>query len=103
MDWKNELVLPLQAVKQAENDFEQAAALLYSEYQRNLKAYNALDFDDLILQPVLALQDNRESLEHWQNRVRHLLVDEYQDTNAAQYRLVFRSPTYCESNRLQAS
>ena len=87
-DWKNELVLPLQAVKQAENDFEQAAALLYSEYQRNLKAYNALDFDDLILQPVLALQDNRESLEHWQNRVRHLLVDEYQDTNAAQYRLV---------------
>jgi ATP-dependent DNA helicase Rep len=87
-DWKNELVLPLQAVKQAENDFEQAAALLYAEYQRNLKAYNALDFDDLILQPVLALQDNRESLEHWQNRVRHLLVDEYQDTNAAQYRLV---------------
>jgi len=87
-DWKNELVLPLQAVKQASNDFEQAAALLYSEYQRNLKAYNALDFDDLILQPVLALQDNQDSQEHWQNRVRHLLVDEYQDTNAAQYRLV---------------
>ena len=87
-DWKNELILPLQAVKQASNDFEQAAALLYSEYQRNLKAYNALDFDDLILQPVLALQDNQESQEHWQNRVRHLLVDEYQDTNAAQYRLV---------------
>jgi ATP-dependent DNA helicase Rep len=86
--WKNELVLPLQAVKQAENEFEQAAALLYAEYQRSLKAYNAFDFDDLILQPVLALQDNGKVREHWQNRVRHLLVDEYQDTNTAQYRLV---------------
>ncbi|MEA2079349.1 MAG: DNA helicase Rep [Pseudomonadota bacterium] len=86
--WKNELVLPLQAVKQAASEFETAAALLYAEYQRNLKAYNALDFDDLILQPVLALQDNDETRAHWQNRVRHLLVDEYQDTNSAQYRLV---------------
>ena len=87
-NWKNELVLPLQAVKQAASEFEQAAALLYAEYQRSLKAYNALDFDDLILQPVLALQDDGEVREYWQNRVRHLLVDEYQDTNAAQYRLV---------------
>jgi len=86
--WKNELVLPLQAVKQAATEFETAAALLYAEYQRNLKAYNALDFDDLILQPVLALQDSEKVREHWQNRVRHLLVDEYQDTNSAQYRLV---------------
>ena len=87
-NWKSELVLPLQAVKQAASEFEQAAALLYAEYQRNLKAYNAFDFDDLILQPVLALQDNAGVREHWQNRVRHLLVDEYQDTNTAQYRLV---------------
>ena len=86
--WKNELVLPLQAVKQAATEFETAAAMLYAEYQRNLKAYNALDFDDLILQPVVALQDNENVREHWQNRVRHLLVDEYQDTNSAQYRLV---------------
>ncbi len=86
--WKNELVLPLQAVKQATSEFEQSAALLYAEYQRNLKAYNALDFDDLILQPVLALLDHEDVREHWQNRVRHLLVDEYQDTNTAQYRLV---------------
>ena len=86
--WKNELVLPLQAVRQAATAFETAAALLYAEYQRNLKAYNALDFDDLILQPVLALQDSEKVREHWQNRVRHLLVDEYQDTNSAQYRLV---------------
>jgi ATP-dependent DNA helicase Rep len=86
--WKNELVLPLHAVKQATTEFETAAALLYAEYQRNLKAYNALDFDDLILQPVLALQDSEKVREHWQNRVRHLLVDEYQDTNSAQYQLV---------------
>jgi ATP-dependent DNA helicase Rep len=86
--WKNEVILPVDAVKQADSEFEQAAALLYAEYQRSLKAYNAFDFDDLILQPVLALQDSEEIREHWQNRVRHLLVDEYQDTNTAQYRLV---------------
>ncbi len=87
-DWKNELVLPAEAVKLAQSEFELAAALLYSEYQRNLKAYNALDFDDLILQPALALSEHDEAREHWQSRVRHLLVDEYQDTNTAQYRLV---------------
>ncbi len=86
--WKNELVLPPQAIRQATTEFETAAALLYAEYQRNLKAYNALDFDDLILQPVLALQEDDQVRDYWQNRVRHLLVDEYQDTNAAQYRLV---------------
>jgi ATP-dependent DNA helicase Rep len=87
-DWKNELILPAGAVKLAQSEFELAAALLYAEYQRNLKAYNALDFDDLILQPVLALDEHSEVRDHWQSRVRHLLVDEYQDTNTAQYRLV---------------
>ncbi|MDT8386694.1 MAG: UvrD-helicase domain-containing protein [Thiogranum sp.] len=87
-EWKNELILPPEAVQQADTEFKQAASVLYSAYQRNLKAYNAFDFDDLILQPVLALQEQDEVREHWQARVRHLLVDEYQDTNAAQYRLV---------------
>ena len=87
-EWKNELVLPQQAVGAAQDEFDLAAALLYGEYQRHLKAYNALDFDDLILQPVLALRDHASAREHWQNRVRHLLVDEYQDTNTAQYRLL---------------
>lgn len=87
-EWKNELLLPVQTIKQAKTDFEQVAALLYAEYQRHLKAYNAFDFDDLILQPVVALEEHAEVREHWQNRVRHLLVDEYQDTNTAQYRLV---------------
>jgi ATP-dependent DNA helicase Rep len=87
-DWKNELVLPAQALKLAQSEFELTAALLYAQYQRNLKAYNALDFDDLILQPVLALAEHSEVRDHWQSRIRHLLVDEYQDTNTAQYRLV---------------
>lgn len=87
-DWKNELLLPAQALKQASDEFEQAAALLYAEYQRSLKAYNAFDFDDLIMQPVLALQEHDATREYWQQRVRHLLMDEYQDTNTAQYELV---------------
>ncbi len=86
--WKNELCLPEQAVRQAENDFELAAALLYGEYQRHLHAYNAFDFDDLILQPVLLLGDDAGTRERWQGRIRHLLVDEYQDTNHTQYELV---------------
>ncbi len=86
--WKNDLVLPERATGLAEDDFETVAALLYAGYQRSLKAYNAFDFDDLILQPVLAMQQHDEAREYWQTRIRHLLVDEYQDTNAAQYHLV---------------
>jgi ATP-dependent DNA helicase Rep len=86
--WKNELILPKQAIDEAQDDFEMVAALLYAEYQRSLKAYNAFDFDDLILQPVAALQQHAAVREYWQTRIRHLLVDEYQDTNTAQYHLV---------------
>jgi ATP-dependent DNA helicase Rep len=66
----------------------QALAKLCELYQRQIKAYNAVDFDDLILQPVLLLQNNAEVRARWQGRIRHLLVDEYQDTNAAQYEFV---------------
>jgi len=57
-------------------------------YERNLRAYNAVDFDDLIVMPTRLLQENPEVRERWQNRIRYLLVDEYQDTNTAQYILV---------------
>ena len=57
-------------------------------YQRTLKAYNAVDFDDLILIPVVLFRDNPDILEKWQFRIRYMLVDEYQDTNASQYLLV---------------
>ncbi|MEN8178236.1 MAG: DNA helicase Rep [Pseudomonadota bacterium] len=86
--WKNDLISPEQALKQAEDELDTAHALLYASYQRHLKAYNAVDFDDLILLPVNLFQTNPEALESWQNRIRHLLVDEYQDTNLAQYELV---------------
>ena len=65
-----------------------AAAGLYADYNRHLKTYNAVDFDDLIMLPVLLLRSEPEVLERWQNRMRYLLVDEYQDTNATQYQLV---------------
>tara|TARA_R110000868_G_scaffold63100_1_gene190192 strand:- start:147 stop:1997 length:1851 start_codon:yes stop_codon:yes gene_type:complete len=86
--WKNDLVLPDQAVSAARNPKEQTAAIVYLHYQRTLKAYNAVDFDDLILMPVKLFQERPDILEKWQNRIRYLLVDEYQDTNASQYLLV---------------
>ncbi|HTN31292.1 MAG TPA: DNA helicase Rep [Pseudomonas sp.] len=86
--WKNELILPEEALSAARNPREQTAAIVYMHYQRTLKAYNAVDFDDLILLPVKLFQDHPEVLEKWRNRVRYMLVDEYQDTNASQYLLV---------------
>lgn len=87
-NWKNDLILPEEALAKARNPKEQTAAIVYLHYQRTLKAYNAVDFDDLILLPVKLFQDNPDILEKWQNRVRYMLVDEYQDTNASQYLLV---------------
>ena len=86
--WKNDLILPDEALANARGPKEQTAAIVYLHYQRTLKAYNAVDFNDLILLPVKLFQENRDILEKWQNRIRYLLVDEYQDTNASQYLLV---------------
>ncbi len=86
--WKNLFVDPNTALQQAEDSIAQQIALLYDEYNQQLRAYNAVDFDDLIMIPVTLFQDNPERLEFWQNRIRYLLVDEYQDTNITQYQLV---------------
>jgi ATP-dependent DNA helicase Rep len=86
--WKNDLVAPPQALSHAADEREARHARLYGEYARALRAYNAVDFDDLILRPVELLRDDAALRERWQNRVHHLLVDEYQDTNGAQYELV---------------
>ena len=87
--WKNAFILPTQALEQANGDaFLTAAASLYEQYNHHLQTYNAVDFDDLIMIPVLLLRDNPEIKERWQNQIRYLLVDEYQDTNATQYELV---------------
>ncbi|MBT1451892.1 DNA helicase Rep [Glaciecola sp. XM2] len=86
--WKNELVMPEQAVKQARDEHERMLAGYYQEYSRHLKAYNALDFDDLILLPTILFLSHPQILETWRNKIRYLLVDEYQDTNTSQYQLV---------------
>ncbi|KAF3977360.1 MAG: DNA helicase Rep [Methylococcales symbiont of Iophon sp. n. MRB-2018] len=86
-DWKNAFVTPEQAISTA-TDENHLTALLYQDFNRHLKAYNAVDFDDLILLPVLLFQKSADVLEKWQNKIRYLLVDEYQDTNITQYQLV---------------
>ena len=86
--WKNSLIGPEAAPAAAENEFERTAATVYAEYERTLRAYQAVDFDDLIRLPVNLLESNEEVLARWQSRVWHLLVDEYQDTNRCQYRMM---------------
>ncbi|UYF99922.1 DNA helicase Rep [Halomonas sp. GD1P12] len=86
--WKNDLVLPSQALSHAEDEDEQFAARVYEAYMRHLKAYNAVDFDDLILLPVVLLQNDAEALARWRRKIHYMLVDEYQDTNVSQYLLV---------------
>ena len=87
-NWKNALLEPGDATSVANSTGEQSIAMLYERYQRALKAYNAVDFDDLIITPVMLFRQYPEVLAKWQRRIRYLLVDEYQDTNLAQYELV---------------
>jgi ATP-dependent DNA helicase Rep len=86
--WKNDRVLPDEALAAATGPADMLCAQAYQRYNRALRAYNALDFDDLILIPTLLFEDSPDILEKWQNQVHYLLVDEYQDTNSSQYLLV---------------
>ena len=86
--WKNELKSPAAALATAEDDNARAYAKIYDRYDATLRAYQAVDFDDLIRLPAELLDTHHELREKWQNRLRHVLVDEYQDTNIAQYRLL---------------
>ncbi len=86
--WKNDGVSPEQAIAAGGGPADQLCSQAYLRYNRALRAYNALDFDDLILLPMQLFEREPEILEKWQNRVRYLLVDEYQDTNTSQYTLV---------------
>ena len=79
---------PAQALTAAHNAREREAAELYTNYQKRLTAFNAVDFDDLIRLPLALLERDDETRAAWQERIRYLLVDEYQDTNDAQYRLL---------------
>ena len=85
---KNELRDPEDAAKDARNGFEEAWATAYAHYQRRLREANALDFDDLIMTTVHLFQSFPDVRELYRRRFRHVLVDEYQDTNHAQYALI---------------
>jgi ATP-dependent DNA helicase Rep len=87
-NWKNDLLLPDAALKMASDADSTMYAGFYQLYQKHMKAYNALDFDDLILIPTLLLKNFPEVKARWQKKIQYLLVDEYQDTNASQYELV---------------
>ncbi len=85
---KNELKTPEQMSALSGSFFDQTAAELYEEYQKRLKENNAMDFDDLIQQTVILFEEFPLVLEHYQERFKYILVDEYQDVNHAQYQLV---------------
>ncbi len=87
-NWKAGFVTPEQAETQAKNEGEQRIARLFARYQDTLRAYQAMDFDDLIRLPVDLFNQLPEALLRWQQRLRYLLVDEYQDTNVCQYQLM---------------
>ncbi|WP_372834923.1 DNA helicase Rep [Pontibacterium sp.] len=87
-NWKNDMVEPETALATAQLPQDILAARAYESYNTHLRAYNAVDFDDLILIPVKLFTEHPDVLDRWQNRIRYLLVDEYQDTNLSQYRLV---------------
>jgi ATP-dependent DNA helicase Rep len=88
--WKNAFILPQQVTSAiAEGDpVSQAAARIYPAYERQLHACNALDLDDLITKPGVLMKNDPEILYRWREQINYLLVDEYQDTNTAQYELV---------------
>ena len=87
-NWKNDLCSPQQAMALARDKQEQTFAHCYDRYNKQLRAYNALDCDDLILLPTLLFKQNAEVRSKWQEKIRYLLVDEYQDTNTSQYELI---------------
>ncbi|WP_418317515.1 UvrD-helicase domain-containing protein [Piscinibacter sakaiensis] len=86
--WKNQGLNGAQAEAAASNDDERVAARVMLRYEERLAAYQAVDFDDLIGLPEKLLRTDAEVRTRWQNTLRHVLVDEYQDTNAVQYELL---------------
>jgi ATP-dependent DNA helicase Rep len=86
--WKSALVPPAAAGKAAKSEAEATAAHAYGRYDDALRAYQAVDFDDLIALPIVLLSTDAAAAARWQDRCGHLLIDEYQDTNPAQYRLL---------------
>ena len=86
--WKNALISPEMAVLSAKENWDKKAANIYASYNETLKSYHAVDFDDLIRLPCELFQQNKEIKYKWQMKLRYLLIDECQDTNACQYALL---------------
>ena len=87
--WKNEMLSPEEVLRlMPDTPLAAEVATIYPRYQEALQAYNAVDFDDLIRLPVFLLSQYQDTRDYWQNKIRHLLVDEYQDSNACQYTFV---------------
>jgi ATP-dependent DNA helicase Rep len=86
--WKNMGLDAAQALAQAKDDNERVTATIMARYEERLTAYQSVDFDDLIGLPLKLLQDHPEVRAKWQQQMGHVLVDEYQDTNATQYEVL---------------
>lgn len=85
---KNQMISPIAYKGSAMDPLLEKTALVYEEYEKRLKANNALDFDDLLLKPLELFQRHKDVLERYQWRFRYMMVDEYQDTNRVQYKLI---------------
>ena len=85
---KNSMVSPGEALENAESFFEVKVAEIYSSYEKKLIIANSMDFDDLLIKTVELLQTNESILKFWSNKFQFIMVDEYQDTNFVQYKLV---------------
>lgn len=86
--WKNEFIDPADAIQLADSPLLETQALLYQHYQEHMLACNTLDFDDLIMMPVILFRRHKDSLLKWRGKIHYLLIDEYQDTNTSQYELI---------------
>ena len=82
---KNELVMPSEYKKFVRSDFDEVVATVYEKYQNTLYKNNSVDFDDLLILPIKLFREHEDILERYQERFRYILIDEYQDTNEAQY------------------
>ena len=85
---KNQYLLPGKFAETVHELFDEKAALVYSEYQKTLERSNAMDFDDLLIKPIELFEKKKDLLEKYQHRFKFILVDEFQDTNRAQYQVV---------------
>ncbi len=87
--YKNKLQSPENVASLATDIFEERISLIYEEYQKKLKAFNSVDFDDLLLLPLQLFKESIDTLEFYQSQFQYILVDEYQDTNMPQFEFIY--------------